>query len=960
MSDTNLDPSITALTNRASTVAVTATARELMNLSRLAPSLEQSENTDLEVAINARAEDLAPSATATELKSIGKAIGNVLEPETFVAGGTLPNQAQNSGNFLATNGTAESWGGLSVSTLSEVNISSIMNDETLVYNHVNGLFENNSQVFRIQEIGLTENIPASGAFEGQVVFDQQTSELKYWDGSEWKVAAVVAAAGGGGTSTVDWTGSQTTLATLPRGSGTTRFGRMVVMNSTYVAVSDYEFDQGGYTDNGKVTVYLVADGSEVWTVYGTESHNYHGYTNNGEKGMFMSENLLVINDGATRSYGDTGARVRLYDVTNGNLLGTFDVSGDTNISVNASNHYGRSVAINDDETKLAIGSPEASPSTGGKWGRFSVYDISDLNNLSNTPIHSVGGEDLPASDTYSLFGFDLDFSGVNTLVVSAPDWKDGGVKTGRTFIFDLTAAGNGLQQSLPGKAVRVIASGGEYSGGNLVVVASDWQADPTENGLVKIWDSNSFGTATPTATINYPDGGANARFGHSTAFDGNYILVAGLYANTDTTGGGQIYVYNLDGTSVSQISSPNPTTWGSFGFCVAVDASGSGKWAVGATGEAKVYVFQQAMSGGGSGSSYTVVDWTAADSTLTTIWGSRIGHTLTSTQLSDGRNVVIAAVNSGHFYAYDLADNSLIWTVSTSGHVPDDNGAMASSGDYFAAVEGGSVRVRSALDGSAVDGGSVENGVESIPGWGIFQVESISMHGNYIFLPRTAYNEYAMVKWDTREIVWQYNSNNHPWNIVNSNPNAGIAAYNHDMGENYLAVQDMYSHSGAYQAGCVYVVDVLTGQEISRLDDPNPRVNGRFGGIGGRENGIAVSGDKAIIGDPEDGHGKVHIFDMPTGTLEFTIDENTAGGSGITTYARQSIAGYNFGQEIEAYGDYALISHNWDSFIVQISTGEIKHETDLLNIDRVTIVENYAIGGDLNTQNLRIIKGIIS
>ena len=95
MSDTNLDPSITALTNRASTVAVTATARELMNISRLAPSLEQSENTDLEVAINARAEDLAPTATATELKSIGKAIGNVLEPSTFVAGGTLPNQAQN-------------------------------------------------------------------------------------------------------------------------------------------------------------------------------------------------------------------------------------------------------------------------------------------------------------------------------------------------------------------------------------------------------------------------------------------------------------------------------------------------------------------------------------------------------------------------------------------------------------------------------------------------------------------------------------------------------------------------------------------------------------------------------------------------------------------------------------------------------------------------------------------------
>ena len=234
------------------------------------------------------------------------------------------------------------------------------------------------------------------------------------------------------------------------------------------------------------------------------------------------------------------------------------------------------------------------------------------------------------------------------------------------------------------------------------------------------------------------------------------------------------------------------------------------------------------------------------------------------------------------------------------------------------------------------------------------------MHGSYIFMPRPSMEQVAMIKWDTRQMVWEYNSGSLPWNNINSNSAAGVSASNHDMGENYLAVQDMYSHSGAYQAGAVHIIDVLTGQEVARCDDPNPRVNGRFGGISGRENGIAVSGDKVIIGSPNDSHGKAYIFDMATGTLEFTIDENTAGGSGISYYDRQSTAGYNFGQEIEASGDYAVISHNWDSFIVQISTGEIKHETALLNIDRITIVENYAIGGDLNTNNLRIIKGTTS
>ena len=981
MSDTNLDPSITALTNRASTVAVTATARELMNLSRLAPSLEQSENTDLEVAINARAEDLAPSATAIELKSIGKAIGNVLEAETFVAGGTLPNQAQNSGNFLATNGTAESWGGLSVSTLSEVNISSIMNDETLVYNHVNGLFENNSQVFRIQEIGLTENIPASGAFEGQVVFDQQTSELKYWDGSEWKVAAVVSA-GGGGTSTVDtvdWTGSQTTLATLPRGSGTTRFGRMVVMNSTYVAVSDFEFDQGGMTNNGKVTVYLVADGSEVWTVYGSASDNYLGYTDSGEKGMAMTENLLAVSDGAHRQYGDGGARVQLYNVTDGTLLGTFDVTGEAPIAVDtasASHFYGWSLAINEDETKLAVASKEGS-NTSGNHGRVSVYDISDLNNLSNTPIRTITGEGAPGIQPGDVrFGYDVDFSGVDTLVVTAPDWRTDGQRAGRTFIFDLSAAestgdtrdavmsmphSTNDAQTVEGDPLTVIATGGEYSDGNLVVVIRARKHPPTETGIIEIWDSNSFGTATPTATINYPGSRTTyGRFGHSAVFSGNHLLVSSLYDDTDTTGGGQVYVYNLDGTFVTQISSPSPTAWGSFGFCVAVDASGSGKWAVGATGEAKVYVFQQAIPQAPS-----VVDWSAADASIRTLtgYGNNLGGTLTSTKLSDGRDVVIASNNGGAgIVCFDL-DPTVVYNDmqlfgTSAGNVPDDNGAMAASGDYFGVIDVGNqtVSVRSAITGSLAS----QADLTDIGSWGVNQVESISMHGNYIFMPRPSMEQVAMIKWDTNQMVWEYNSGSIPWNLINSNPNAGLSANNHDMGENYLAVQDMYSHSGAYQAGCVYVVDVLTGQEVSRLDDPNPRVNGRFGGIGGRENGIAVSGDKAIIGSPIDGHGKVYIFDMPTGTLEFTIDENTAGGSGIATYDRQSVAGYNFGQEIEAYGDYAVVSHNWDSYIIQISTGEIKHETSLLNIDRITIVDKYAIGGDTNTSTLRIIKGIIS
>ena len=203
MSDTNLDPSISALSTRATEVAASASARELLNLSRIAPSLEQSENAGLEVAINSRAAGLAPSATATELKSIGKAIGNVLEPDTFIAGAFIPSQLDQGGKFLGTSGTSKNWSGVTVSGLSEVNISDIANDETLVYNHVSSQFENSSQVFNIPQYAQTADLPAS-ATSGATAFDASTAELKYWDGSEWKVAAVVATGGGASIKSVQF------------------------------------------------------------------------------------------------------------------------------------------------------------------------------------------------------------------------------------------------------------------------------------------------------------------------------------------------------------------------------------------------------------------------------------------------------------------------------------------------------------------------------------------------------------------------------------------------------------------------------------------------------------------------------------------------------------------------------------------------------------------------------------
>ena len=222
MADAQLSTSITSISERASEVAVSASADELQKISRVAPSLEQSENAALEVAINTRAAAIAGTATAADLKKIGKAIGNVLEPQTTsVSGEFIGSQTNHSGKFFSTNGTARNWGGVTMGGLQQVQLSTIENDQTLVYNSVSGKFENSSRAFDIPQYSLTQNLPASGT-TGEVVFDVQSSQLKYWDGSEWKVAAVVAT--GGTAGGVTWTRGATFNIAHPESNLTPSYG----------------------------------------------------------------------------------------------------------------------------------------------------------------------------------------------------------------------------------------------------------------------------------------------------------------------------------------------------------------------------------------------------------------------------------------------------------------------------------------------------------------------------------------------------------------------------------------------------------------------------------------------------------------------------------------------------------------------------------------------------------------
>ena len=192
MADTNLDPSIISVTNRAVAVASTASPRELLNISRIGPSLEQSENANLEITLNARAEDLAPTATANELRSLGMAIGNMLEPQTeriFMdwRHGFIPDQRFANGQFLRTAGSHQkSWGGVTTTTLEELELVSVATGESLVYNSTSGKFENSTNTFAITVYAAEADLPAS-PLTGSLAYVTETSEVYYFDGSLWTI-----------------------------------------------------------------------------------------------------------------------------------------------------------------------------------------------------------------------------------------------------------------------------------------------------------------------------------------------------------------------------------------------------------------------------------------------------------------------------------------------------------------------------------------------------------------------------------------------------------------------------------------------------------------------------------------------------------------------------------------------------------------------------------------------------
>jgi hypothetical protein len=137
-------------------------------------------------------------------------------------------------------------------------------------------------------------------------------------------------------------------------------------------------------------------------------------------------------------------------------------------------------------------------------------------------------------------------------------------------------------------------------------------------------------------------------------------------------------------------------------------------------------------------------------------------------------------------------------------------------------------------------------------------------------------------------------------------------------------------------SGKAYIFDVTTGTVDYTLDNPNAYTTSTQDYFGAS---VAISGNRAIVGaygeDDTGGiiSGKAYIFDVTTGTLLHTLDNPNPFGVGSGDY---------FGWKVGISGNYAIVSARWEddaekfpngdnsgkAYIFDVTTGALVHQLD--------------------------------
>ena len=386
---------------------------------------------------------------------------------------------------------------------------------------------------------------------------------------------------------------------------------------------------------------------------------------------------------------------------------------------------------------------------------------------------------------------------------------------------------------------------------NDVVAGQDFSVsgDTTLQKLVTV-EEDSF--ITLSSTLDNPnayDTSVFDLFGWSVAISGDYAIV-GAY-NEDDAGGtssGKAYIFDVTtGSLVHTLDNPNAYASSSgdqFGYSVAISGNNA---IVGAPFE------DEALGNSQSGKAY-IFDVTTGSLVHTLDNPNAYNTSLSdrfseSVAISDDYAIVGARSeddaggnSSGKVYIFDVSTGSLVYTLD------NPNAYDISAGDNF----GYSVAIS---DNYAIIGASFED-----------DAGGLSSGKAYIFDVTTG-------------------------NLLHTldNPNAYNTSATDEFGysvaisgNNAIVGARLEDDAGGSNSGKAYIFDVITGNLLYTLDNPNAydtSAGDQFGWS------VAISGDYAIVGAYGEGDtggissGKSYIFEIvnPTGTTLSPVDVNVTG-----------------------------------------------------------------------------------
>lgn len=125
---------------------------------------------------------------------------------------------------------------------------------------------------------------------------------------------------------------------------------------------------------------------------------------------------------------------------------------------------------------------------------------------------------------------------------------------------------------------------------------------------------------------------------------------------------------------------------------------------------------------------------------------------------------------------------------------------------------------------------------------------------------------------------------------------------------------------GETNSGAAYIFDVTAGGLLHTLLNPNAYGTGAYDNFSDEYDGVAISGNYAIVGAPEEddagetGSGKAYIFDVTTGNLLHTLDNPNIDGPASND---------GFGYSVSIDGNYAIVGANNEEYahIYDVVTG---------------------------------------